>query len=53
MIEDIKSGRKKCNKYVTNAKKWVYNERNITEEAGKLVDIYKALVPEDVLEELI
>ncbi|NMC58252.1 MAG: glycosyltransferase [Candidatus Methanofastidiosa archaeon] len=53
MIEDIKNGREKCNKYVTAAKEWVKEERDIKKEAGRLVEIYKSLLPEDVQMELI
>lgn len=53
MILDIKNGKKKCNKYVTNAKKWAKEERNIDVEAGKLVELYKRLLPEETLRELI
>ena len=48
MIEDIKAGRKKCNKFVTTAKKWVHEERDITNEIDKMIELYKSILPEDV-----
>lgn len=52
MIEDIKAGKKKCNKFVTNAKKWIHEERDIKNEIDKMIELYKSILPEDVLIQL-
>ena len=52
MIEDIKNGKEKCNKYATEANRWVKAERDIKNEARRLVEIYKSLLPEDLRIEL-
>ncbi|NCB03063.1 MAG: glycosyltransferase family 1 protein [Spirochaetia bacterium] len=51
MIEDIKSG--ESQKRVKVANEWVKKERNIKEEAGKLVQLYKSILPEDTQRELL
>lgn len=48
MIEDIKNGKKKCNKFVTNAKKWIHEDRDIVKGADKMIELYKSILPEDV-----
>lgn len=51
MIEDIKSGKAK-NK-AKEANKWVKRDRDIAKEAGKLVQLYKSILPEDTQRELL
>lgn len=53
MIEDIKNGKKKCNKFVTNSNKWVKEKRDINKEAKEVVQLYKDLLPEEVKIELL
>jgi len=50
MLEDIKSN--KAQNKVIEGKKWVKKERNITIEAGQLVQLYKSILPEDTQREL-
>jgi hypothetical protein len=51
LIEGIKSG--EAQKKVKVAKKWVIKERNIKDEAGRLVQLYKSILPEDTQRELL
>lgn len=53
MIEDIKSGREKCNKFVKTANNWVKEERDIKKEAERVIGIYKSLLSEDTRRELL
>jgi glycosyltransferase involved in cell wall biosynthesis len=47
MILDIKNGRKKCDRLSDRAYKWVKRNRNITDEAGEVVKLYKSLLLPD------
>jgi hypothetical protein len=51
MIEDIKS--KKAQNKVKIGQEWVKNEREISKEAGKLVKLYKSILPEETQRELL
>ena len=51
MIEDIKS--KKAQNKVKIGQEWVKKERNLTKEAGKLVKLYKSILPEETQRELL
>ena len=51
MIEDIKS--KKAQNKVKIGREWVKKERNLTKEAGKLVKLYKSILPEETQRELL
>jgi hypothetical protein len=51
MIEDIKTN--KAQNKVVEAHKWVKKERDIDKEAGKLVQLYKSILPEGVQRELL
>ena len=51
MIEDIKS--KKAQNKVVEGLKWVKKDRDITKEAGQLVQLYKSILPEDTQRELL
>ena len=53
MINDLKGDRKKSKKYIKNAKKWIKEERDATVNAGKLVQLYKQVLPDEVKEQLI
>lgn len=48
MIEDIKSGGKKAREFVKVNQKWIKEERNIEKNAGKVVELYKSILPEEV-----
>jgi glycosyltransferase involved in cell wall biosynthesis len=48
MIEDIKSGGIKSKEMVKRAQKWVKEERDVTKNAQKLVELYKSILPEEV-----
>lgn len=48
MIEDIKSGGVKSKEMVKRAQKWVKEERDVTKNAQKLVELYKSILPEEV-----
>lgn len=50
MIEEIKS--KKAQNKVVEGLKWVKKDRDITKEAGQLVQLYKSILPEDTQREL-
>lgn len=50
MIEDIKA--KKAQNKVIESLKWVKKDRDITKEAGQLVQLYKSILPEDTQREL-
>lgn len=50
MIEDIKAG--KARNKVIEGLKWVKKDRDITKEAGQLVQLYKSILPEDTQREL-
>ncbi|HOW17116.1 MAG TPA: glycosyltransferase, partial [bacterium] len=50
MLEDIKS--KKAQNKVIEGLKWVKKDRDITKEAGQLVQLYKSILPEDTQREL-
>ena len=50
MLEDIKS--KKAQNKVVEGLKWVKKDRDITKEAGQLVQLYKSILPEDTQREL-
>ena len=51
MLEDIKSG--KAQNKVIEGKKWVKEERSLEKEAGKLVKLYKSILPEETQRELL
>ena len=51
MLEDIKSGR--AQNKVIEGKKWVKEERSLEKEAGKLVKLYKSILPEETQRELL
>jgi hypothetical protein len=51
MIEDIKAN--KVQSKVKVAKEWVKRDRDIAKEAGKLVQLYKSILPEDTQRELL
>lgn len=53
MIEDIKSGGEKSQKMVKKAQKWIKEERDISKNAGKVVEMYKSILPEEVRNVLI
>lgn len=53
MIEDIKKGGEKCNRFVTTANKWVKENRDIKKEAKRVVGLYKSLLSEDTRRELL
>jgi len=53
MIEDIKTGKEKCNRFVTTANKWVKENRDIKKEAKRVVGLYKSLLSEDTRRELL
>jgi len=50
MLEDIKSN--KAQNKVVEGLKWVKKDRDITKEAGQLVQLYKSILPEDTQREL-
>lgn len=51
MIEDIKSN--KVGEKIKVANEWAKKERDIIKEAGKLVQLYKSILPEDTQRELL
>lgn len=51
MLEDIKSGR--AQNKVKIGQEWVKKERSLTKEAGKLVKLYKSILPEETQRELL
>jgi glycosyltransferase involved in cell wall biosynthesis len=48
MIEDIKSGGEKSQKMVKKAQRWIKEERDISKNAEKVVEMYKSILPEEV-----
>jgi len=50
MLEDIKAN--KAQNKVVEGLKWVKKDRDITKEAGQLVQLYKSILPEDTQREL-
>lgn len=53
MIEDIKKGGKRCSYVAKNAKKWVDKERDLDKKVQGVVDLYKTVLSQDVLDELL
>ncbi len=53
MIEDIKGGKKKASRLAERAQKWAFRNRNIQEEAQVAIDLYKSLLPQETLIELL
>jgi len=53
MIEDIASGSKTPKKYIRASQKWVKEERSAEDNAKKLVELYKTILPDEIQEQLI
>jgi glycosyltransferase involved in cell wall biosynthesis len=53
MIEDLKNGGEKSKKYVKESRKWVKEERDVEKNAGKVVELYKSILPEEVRNTLV
>lgn len=48
MLDDLKDGGKKSKKMVKKAQQWIKEDRDISKNADKLVELYKSVLPEEL-----
>lgn len=48
MLKDLRGNRSKSKRYVKKAQQWVRKNRIIEDSAGRLIEVYKSILPEEV-----